>query len=192
MTMTEDLKPWFPLRTARLLLREFREDDFADVHAYAEQPDVARFMDWGPNTPEQTRTFLDLRLEEQGRWPRDSVGLAVEHLAQGRVIGAIRLAVIDRTHRSGDLGYSFNRDDWRQGYATEAATAMIDAGFRILGLHRIWAECDVENLGSWGVMRKLGMRREAHLRQAKHVKGHWRDSYVYAVLDDEWQARREA
>lgn len=188
--MTDDLKPWFPIRTARLLLREFREDDFADVHAYAERPEVARFMEWGPNTPEQTRAFMDLRLAEQARWPRDSVGLAVEHLADGRVIGAIRLAVLDHANQGGDLGYSFHSAYWRRGYATEAGRTMLDVGFRVLRLRRIWAECDVENLGSWGVMQKLGMRREGHIRQGKLVKGEWRDRFVYAILADEFAAQQ--
>jgi len=185
--MTDDLKPWFPIRTERLLLRELRETDLDDVHAYAADPAVARFMDWGPNSHDETVTYMNLKLDEQTRWPRDEVTLAIEHLADGRLIGAIRLAVNDRAHLTGDFGYSLSRAYWRQGYATEASRAVIEAGFRALGLHRIWAECDVENAGSWGVMEKLGMRREAHIREGKLIKGAWRDRYVYAVLADEWQ-----
>jgi ribosomal-protein-alanine N-acetyltransferase len=186
MTMTDDLKPWFPIATARLLLREFRETDEGDVHDYAADPDVARFMDWGPNTPEQTTEFMGRKLEEQSRWPRDEVTLAVEHRADARVIGSIRLAVRDRDNLAGDFCYSFKCAYWRQGYATEASAALIDIAFQVLGLHRIWAECDVENVGSWGVMQKLGMRREAHVRDGKRIKGVWRDRYVYGLLADEW------
>ncbi|HEX2816133.1 MAG TPA: GNAT family protein [Phenylobacterium sp.] len=184
--MPEDLKPWFPLRTERLLLREIREGDFDDVHAYAVDPLVARFMDWGPNTHDETVTHMALKLDEQTRWPRDEVTLAIEHLADGLVIGTIRLAVSDRANLTGDFGYSLHSAYWRQGFATEAARAVIGAGFRALGLHRIWAECDVDNVGSWSVMKKLGMRREAHFRDGKQVKGLWRDRYLYAVLADEW------
>ncbi|HEV7386876.1 MAG TPA: GNAT family N-acetyltransferase [Phenylobacterium sp.] len=184
--MTEDLKPWFPIRTVRLLLREFREGDFDDVHQYAADPAVARFMDWGPNVVEETVEHMDRKREEQGRWPRDEVTLAVEHLADAKVIGSIRLAVSDRPNLAGDFGYSFASAYWRQGYATEAARAVVNVGFRLLGLHRIWAECDPENLGSWGVMEKLGMRREGHLRDSKLIKGAWRDRYLYAVLANEW------
>ncbi|MET0271480.1 MAG: GNAT family N-acetyltransferase [Phenylobacterium sp.] len=183
--MTDD-PPWFPIRTDRLLLRELREADFDDVQAYAEDPQVARFMDWGPNTLDQTRTFMALRLEEQARWPRAEVTLAVEHLADARVIGSIRLAVSDPANRTGDFGYSFHSTYWRQGYATEAARALVDVGFRTLGLHRIWAECDPQNVGSWGVMEKLGMRREAHFLASKRVKREWRDRFLYAVLVDDW------
>ena len=184
--MSEDLKPWFPIRTARLLLRELVEGDFDDVHEYAADPAVARFMDWGPNAVEETVEFMHRKRAEQAQWPRDEVTLAIEHLADGRVIGSVRLAVGDRGNLTGDFGYSLNSAYWRQGYATEAARAVVDTGFRVLGLHRIWAECDTENAGSWGVMEKLGMRREAHFRDGKLIKGAWRDRYLYAVLADEW------
>jgi [ribosomal protein S5]-alanine N-acetyltransferase len=184
--MTDDPKPWFPIRTERLLLREFRKSDLDDAHTYAADPQVARFMDWGPNAYDETATFMNLKLDEQARWPRDEVTLAVEHIADGKVIGSIRLAVGDRANLTGDFGYSFNSAYWRQGYATEAARTVIDVGFTVIGLHRIWAECDVRNVGSWGVMEKLGMRREAHYRRDKLVKGAWRDSYLHAVLAEEW------
>jgi RimJ/RimL family protein N-acetyltransferase len=184
--LTEDLKPWFPIRTARLLLRELRHSDFDDVHAYAADPQVARFMDWGPNAREQTIEFMNRKLEEQSRWPREEVSLAVEHVADARVIGSIRLAASDRDNLAGDVGYSLNSAYWRQGYATEAARALIDVGFKTLGLHRIWAECDTQNVGSWGVMQRLGMRREGHFRDGKLIKGAWRNRYLYAVLAEEW------
>jgi RimJ/RimL family protein N-acetyltransferase len=186
MSMADDLEPWFPLRTERLLLREFHKADLDGVHAYAADPKVARFMDWGPNTREQSVEFMDRKLAEQAQWPRDEVTLAIEHISDGGVIGSIRLAINDRPNQTGDFGYSLNSAYWRQGYATEAARAIVDVGFRTLGLHRIWAECDVENLGSWGVMEKLGMRREAVIRDGKFVKGEWRDRHLYAILADEW------
>ena len=186
--MTEDLKPWFPLRTARLLLREFTPADFDDVQAYAEDPDVCRFMDWGPNTPAMTTEFMDRKRVEQAHWPRDEVSLAIEHVGDRRVIGSIRLAVGDRANLTGDFGYSLNSAYWRQGYATEAGRAILDIAFRTLGLHRVWAECDTENGGSFGVMRKLGMRREGEFRDGRLIKGQWRDRYLYAILADEWPA----
>ena len=184
--MTDDLKPWFPIRTERLLLREFRPDDFADVHEYARDPDVARFMDWGPNAGAETATFMERKWAEQALWPRDEVTLAIEDVADRKLIGSIRLAVSDRANLTGDFGYSLNSAYWRRGYATEAGRAMLDVGFRRLGLHRIWAECDVENLGSYGVMTKLGMRREAEFRDGRLIKGQWRDRYLYAILADEF------
>ena len=184
--MTEDLKPWFPIHTERLRLRAFTQADFDDVHAYATDDDVVRYMDWGPNTLEETQLFLQRSFDAQLRWPRQDVNLAIEHLADGMVIGAIRLGVNDEATRTGDIGYSLASAYWRQDLGTEAARAMLKAGFEVLNLHRIWAECDVRNAGSWGIMEKLGMRREAHFRQDKRGRDGWRDSYLYAILAEAW------
>ena len=190
--MTYPDQPWFPLRTERLLLRAFRETDFDDIHAYATDDEVVRYMDWGPNTLDDTHAAVARFSEAQARWPRPDVNLAVEHVEDGRVIGSIRLGVNDEANQAGDLGYCLNRAYWRRGLATEAARAMIDTGFRVLGLHRIWADCDVRNVGSYSVMQKLGMRREAHFRKNKLVRDGWRDSYLYAVLAEDWPGAETA
>ena len=182
-------KPWFPLETDRLILREFRESDFDDVHTYGSDPAVARFMVWGPNTLEVSQTFLGLLIEGQKTWPRKDVSLALELRETGKLIGSIRLWVVQEDWGTAEIGYSLDRGHWRRGFAFEAASAMMRAGFEVLKLHRVVATCDVRNRGSWGVMRKLGMRREGKLMQDRLIKGHWRDTYSYAILANEWRAR---
>ncbi len=181
--MTE---PWLPIRTPRLILREFRETDHDDIHAYGSDPNVARFMDWGPNTPDDTREAVARMLADQSASPRDDVGLAIEHVGAGRVIGSIALHWRDRPNRTAELGYCLHRDFWGQGVVTEAARALLEAGFRHLDLHRVFATCDVRNTGSFGVMEKIGMRREGCLRRDRQVKGAWRDTYLYALLAEEF------
>jgi ribosomal-protein-alanine N-acetyltransferase len=185
--MTDKPARWFPLQTRRLLLRQFRDADLDDIHAYASMPEVSRFMAWGPNTPEDSRAFLDRARGQQSDWPRRHVGLAIER--NGRVIGSIRLDLQNEEGTEADLGYTLAQDQWRQGVATEAATAVLDVAFGKLGLHRVWATCDIENTGSYAVMEKLGMRREAHFHQDKLIRGVWRDSFLYAILAQEWAAR---
>src|SRR5437879_3190439 len=114
--MTEELKPWFPICAERLLLRPFSQADFDDVHAYATDDEVVRYMDWGPNTPNETQAFLDRSFAAQLRWPQSDVNLAIQHLADDRVIGAIRLAVSDEATRTGDIVYSLASAYWRRGF----------------------------------------------------------------------------
>jgi RimJ/RimL family protein N-acetyltransferase len=57
-----------------------------------------------------------------------------------------------------------------------------------LGHHRIWATCDARNHGSYAIMEKVGMRREGHMLKNLKARDGWRDSYVYALLADEWRA----
>src|SRR5277367_2290323 len=149
---------WFPIETERLVLREFRADDENGIHAYASDPEVVRLMIWGPNTPEQTRTFLQTVMNAQEQWPRPFVELAIELKGDGRMIGSIGLRIKDERNRSADIGYVLTRKDWGRGYMTEAARAILDVAFRQLDLHRVWATCDPRNHASYRVMEKLGMR----------------------------------
>jgi len=72
-------------------------------------------------------------------------------------------------------------------YATEAARALLTFGFGQLRLHRIFATCDPANTASARVLEKIGMQREGLLREHEWVKGRWRDSFLYAILDHEWK-----
>ncbi|MEZ4570786.1 MAG: GNAT family protein [Thermomicrobiales bacterium] len=74
-----------------------------------------------------------------------------------------------------------------QGFATEAAAAIVRFGFEDLGLHCIWAECNAENTGSVRVLTKLGMQREARFRDHKWFGDRWWDTEIYAMLEDEWR-----
>jgi ribosomal-protein-alanine N-acetyltransferase len=181
---------WLPLETRRLILRDVRASDFDDIHEYATDPEVIRYMFWGPNTPAVTRKVLDGWLKEQQRWPRRSVSMAAEHRADGKMIGAVRLWVTDAKAGTGELGYSFNSRYWGRGLATEAARALIAVAFERMGLRRVIATCDTRNVGSWTVMERVGMRREATFKQDLKARDGWRDSYLYAVLAEEWRRRK--
>jgi RimJ/RimL family protein N-acetyltransferase len=181
----------FPIETPRLQLREFRLEDEAAVHAYAGDPEVTRFTSWGPNDAAQTRAVLEVWLAAQAHWPRFSIPLAVELNAERRVIGGSGFASIDPHTGTGIFGYVLHRDYWGCGYATEASRALLDFGFDRLGLHRITATCDVENKASYRVLEKLGMRREGHFWKDALKRDEYRDTYLYAVLEEEWSKHIE-
>lgn len=184
-------QPPYPLQTPRLLLREFRLEDFDDIHAYATDPLTVRYMDWGPNTEQVTHEFLERQIAQQATWPRRDFSYAVELLAERKVIGSVRLGLND--HRNADFGYSLGSAYWGVGLGAEAARALVNLAFDRFDAHRVWASCDTRNRRSFGVMEKLGLRREGTLRQNQPAhEGGWRDTHIYAVLAHEWAARRNA
>ena len=174
------------LETERLLLRELVQEDWAAVHRYGSDPEVSRHMDWGPNTEEDTTAFLAMVLATQRAQPRVDFQLAVVLKHDDRLIGACTLVFTDVPSREASLGYAYERAAWGQGYATEAARAMLAFGFGELGQHRIWATCAPANVGSSRVLEKIGMQREGYLRDHRWMKGHWRDSLLYAILEPDW------
>jgi RimJ/RimL family protein N-acetyltransferase len=170
------------LLTERLLLRDYRDDDLDAVQVYASDPEVCRFMEWGPNTLEDTRLFLDTVTGSAREQPRTAYELAITR--EGELVGGIGLRVESEAHRRGSVGWVLRRDAWGHGYATEAARALIAFGVESLGLHRIEATCEPANVASARVMAKVGMRPEGHLRHHMLVRGSWRDSLLHALVAD--------
>jgi ribosomal-protein-alanine N-acetyltransferase len=177
------------LSTERLLLRPFVESDWQAVHAMISDPEVIRYVPAGSASEEETREHIQTLINgHEANPPR--YNFAVVLRSEGVFIGMCFLAIGSRDDqpRQADLGYLLSRRYWGQGYATEAARAVLEFGFQELDLHRVYATCRPANVASSRVMEKLGMRREGHLRQHRWTKGEWQDSLLYAVLDHEWQA----
>ena len=182
------LHPSYPIATERLRLRPFRGDDLDALHAIQSRPDVARYLYWEPRSRAAVRDALAERtrqatVEKEG----DKLVLAVERRDTRTLIGDVNLLWLSREHRQGETGFVLHPDHHGHGFAAEAARAMLGLGFELLGLHRIIGRCDGRNAASMRVMEKLGMRREAHLRQNEIVKGEWTDEIVYAMLSAEWR-----
>ncbi len=182
-----DLVNNLTLTTEPLVLREFTEGDWQAVHEYASDSEVVRYMEWGPNTEKETRDFIRRAMASYGEKPRHDYQFAVVLKEEDRLIGACGLHVSNPDHQEAWIGYCFNRHHWGKGYATQVARRLLTFGFDELRLHRIFATCDPQNKGSVRVLEKVGMRREGRLREHKWVKGIWRDSFLYAILDHKWK-----
>ena len=84
-----------------------------------------------------------------------------------------------------EMGWIFNRQHWRQGYAYEACKAVIDYAFDVLNAHKVFAEA-IDANKSVGLMKKLGMRLEGVQRsQTKDKEGSWADLYFYGLLRED-------
>jgi [ribosomal protein S5]-alanine N-acetyltransferase len=179
--------PGITLETQRLIIREFKKDDWRAAHEYGSDPEVVQFVPFGPNTEKDTRDFINRIIDQQKTQPRILYTLALVNKSEDRLIGSCELRITGPTEKTAEIGYVLNRQYWQQGYMTEAARAIIAFGFQQLGLHRIFATCYPVNTGSYGVMEKIGMHREGYLREYKLVKGAWRDCLLYSILETEFQ-----
>jgi ribosomal-protein-alanine N-acetyltransferase len=141
-------------------------------------------MIWGPNSEEVTKAFIQQTIEMQNKSPRIDYEFAVMNRTDGKLIGGVGIHTSDR---QGEIGYCFHPDYWRQGYASEVAEEMLRYGFKVLGLHRIYATCRPGNIGSASVMKRIGMTYEGHLREHMFYKGKWHDSYQYSILEHEFK-----
>ncbi|BCB91296.1 GNAT family N-acetyltransferase [Phytohabitans suffuscus] len=180
-------RPSFPIHTRRLTLRPFTMGDLDPVWEYQRLPEVAAHMLWEPRDVVGVKVALERmvredRLASEG----DCLSLAVVERERGLLVGQVELVWLSERHRQGEIGYVLDPRRQGAGYATEAAREVLRLGFEGLRLHRIIGRCSAANTASAALLERLGMRREAHLRQNSLVKNAWRDEYLYAMLRAEW------
>jgi RimJ/RimL family protein N-acetyltransferase len=182
------LRPDYPVRTERLLLRPLAPADAPALHRYQSREDVCRYIPYAPrtladlekrlSTPELSRSTI----EEPGQ----AALLAVVRQSDDVLVGDVMLAWTSREHSTAEIGYVFDPGYHGNGYATEAAAELLALGFGGLGVRRIIARLDARNTASAAVLQRIGMRQEAHLVQNEWFKGEWTDELQFAMLASEW------
>jgi [ribosomal protein S5]-alanine N-acetyltransferase len=169
------------IATDRLHIRPFQANDWPTIYAYLSDPGVTAWLPEGLLDQAQTQAFV---AENQGG---ETKAYAVVLPDEKRLIGHMvyHLWFAPRTY---ELGWVFHPAYQGRGYATEGALALMRHSFETLNAHRVIATCQPENIASWRVMEKLGMRREGHFRQCIYrSETLWWDEYFYALLAEEWR-----
>ncbi len=182
------LRPNYPIRTPRLLLRPHRASDVDQLFQFHSDPEVARFVPWPVRDRATTEEALGVKLNqdalsEPGQW----LVLAVELGETSTVIGEVLLKWTSAEDRQGELGFAFARQHHGRGLAAEAAGAIIRLGFGELRLHRITAVCIEGNEASTRLLRRLGFALEARFVDNVIFKGQWATQLVYALTVDRWR-----
>ena len=151
------------LQTVRLSLRRFSLDDAEFIVVLLNDPDFLRFIgDRGVRTAADARQYLLTGPIDS--YTRHGFGLwMVELLESGTPIGMCGLLKRDSLPDV-DIGFAFLPQYRSQGYAVEAAAAVLDHGRRLLGLERILAIANDDNAGSIRVLEKIGMRFDRMIR----------------------------
>ena len=182
----------WPLRTDRLAVRRLDDSDVAATWAYRRLSEVNRWLPYAPDTLEDyAQLFADPDRRERT--------LVVE--LDGVVVGDLFLMVKDgwtqrevadaATDCEAELGWALDPAYGGRGLATEAVEGLLRICFEHLGLRRVTAGCFADNVPSWRLMERVGMRRELHaVAESLHRDLGWVDGYGYALLAEEWRAAR--
>lgn len=181
--MTTDDWPSLPesINTPSLLLRPFRLADAADVYAYRRDPEVGRYLPFAqPFARRDADAFVATQVLADRR---ERCVWALEQ--QERVVGGVSLQIVRRMARA-ELGYEMARWLWGHGLMAEAAAAVIDQAFGRLPIIKLTATATAPNVRSTRLLEKLGLQREALLRQHWVHRGQVLDEVRYGILRDEW------
>ncbi len=148
-----------------------------DIFAYAADPEVAQYTLWSAHTStEESRRFIAwLTSGSVACW-------ALVYPDTRHVIGTSVLHSYHLQHQRAEIAFNLAKAFWGQGYATEAARAVIRAGFMHYSLNRIEGTCMLGNVASAWVMEKVGMHFEGILRQYVYAKHAFHDMKLYAIL----------
>lgn len=177
------------IETEHLVLRVRTVADAEDIYAYASLPEVSYPAGFPPvKTLEDEIYYLEHILPERNQKDNLPAGYGIVVKGTETIIGSV-----DFNHRHEDdvleIGYTLHPDYWGQGYVPEAASALIDLGFKDLGLHKIELTCFGYNVQSQRVAEKLGFTLEARIRDRKDAQGNRCDSLIYGLLKSEWEIR---
>jgi RimJ/RimL family protein N-acetyltransferase len=173
------------ITTPRLLIRAFKEQDFKALFEYLSNPIIYRFEPGEPVSLEKARELAHERSQKNDFW-------AVTLKSTNELIGHLYFKQMEPNEfLTWELGYIFNPSFHNNGYATEASLALIRCGFEHWGIHRVIANCNPENVASWRVLEKVGMKREGYLRKNVFFRRDnngspiWTDTYEYAILNED-------
>jgi RimJ/RimL family protein N-acetyltransferase len=144
------------IETSRLTIRSFMESDIPEYAAIVADPQVTRFLgDGSPHSHEQAAAYVYGCIKSETRG--DVARYAVVLKETGELIG---FCGFKKVHDYTDFGWRYARRAWGNGYATEAAAAVLDYGLNTLKLGDIVAVSALENVGSVRVMEKIGLQFE--------------------------------
>lgn len=171
------------LTTSRLRIDRLRPADAAALFACRADPAVARFQGWRPGRVDDASAFIASQSDPApGRWCQRAIRLQ----GQDGLLGDLGVRLPAGPGDSAEFGISLAPAQQRQGYAREAVSALFGHGFGVLGWRRIQASVDPRNSACIALLRALGMRQEAHLRECLWLHGEWVDDMVFALLAREW------
>jgi len=175
------------LRSPRLLLRPPRRSDLdpLDEAIHETLPHLVAWLPWATREHSRTDSRRYLRVAQAARYRRQTLEFVIEETKTGSLLGVTGLHRLDWYRRSAGLGYWIRLSAWGQGFATEAAAALMRHAFLDWKLHRIEIHVALENHGSQRVAEKLGCCREGIARDVEVIDGHHLDHVQYSLLSSD-------
>jgi len=174
------------LETERLRLRPFEMSDAADVVRLAGEKEIAATTRQVPHPYELPMAEAWLASLPAAQARGEVLNFAITLKSTTELVGAIGL-ILNQVDHHAELGYWIGKPYWDNGYATEAAAAVLDHAFLVLKLHRVFAHHFSRNAASGRVMQKLGMKCEGYLREHRHKWGHYEDLVLYGMTAGDYR-----
>lgn len=170
------------IETERLVLRDFVLTDWDALNSMLADPLVTQYMHFAFWNEEKRRTWLAKMVRDAQGAHRTAYNWAITLRNNGTLIGWLFIGGNPDPSDEGTrgCGYALNRHFWGHGYMTEAVRAAFAYEFHILGVRRILAECETENIASARVMQKSGMKYDGTFYDAD-FEGNMAHRHHYSI-----------
>jgi RimJ/RimL family protein N-acetyltransferase len=160
------------LKTERLVLRNFIDSDLEPFFAYRNDPAVAKYQGWGiPYPREKAEAFVSSMKERTALKQDGWIQFAIALKDTNELIGDVGCYIKKEDIRQARIGFTIAAEHWRKGYISEAIPYLLDYLFEDMDIHRVVADCDVDNAASYRTLEKLGFRREAQFIESYLANG---------------------
>jgi ribosomal-protein-alanine N-acetyltransferase len=176
------------IETERLLIRPFTLADLPAFHAMVSHPEVMAFLPEDIMSLEEAKGILSWLIESYAVNTREAIRkftVAVVHRNSGKIIGWVGLGPLEFEPTEIELSYGISQEHWGNGFATEAALAMLEYGFDVVGLERIVAVTHPENIASVRVLEKIGMARESIVTGLSKEHAFYESSLLFMLHRDQ-------
>lgn len=174
--------------TQRLKLTPLLAGDAGAFFEYRSDAEVCRYQSWAPGYIDDALSFINglqsVTFDTPGTWFQ----LAVRVRESDLLIGDLGVHFPADHPRQVEVGFTVAPGHQRRGFGAEAVTALLGHLFGPLGKHRVFASVDPRNEASIALLKRVGMRQEAHFLKSLWLKGEWVDDLVFGILETEWAA----
>ena len=177
--------------TERLRIRELEIRDGARIFEYRSRPEVSLFQMWGVQSIEAVEGYIRelsaTGTNASGSWHQ----MGIELRSGSELIGDCGFRVLQDEPRQAEFGIAVAPEYQGHGYAAEALSGLLDYLFVQLGKHRVFGSVDPRNERSVRLMKRVGLRQEAHFVKSLWFKGEWVDDLIFAMRASDWKSGKK-
>lgn len=180
-----------PIRTERLVIRPFTTADADGLAARRNDPEVARYQDWTlPYELEQAESVVSRLIAMDGPANGEWWMAVVSDTETGEVFGDLAVE-LTWGGRTAEVGYTFAKEHWGQGYAVEAMAAWVEYLFADLDVTRVFGMLHPDNPASAMLLERTGFLFEGHTRSSFWLEGEVSDDWIYGLTRPDWETWRD-
>lgn len=176
-----DINLFHSLEGKSISFKRLSINDAQDIHIYASDKDVSRFIGWNlMDTLAETRELVETMIKRESAGTHLYASVVIKETKD--IIGTVMIFNFDKQANQAEIGYVFNKDHWGKGYGTECVALASDFAFKSLNLHKLHASVTDANIGSARILQKNGYELEGRLKDNYFVENKYYDALIFGKI----------